>query len=94
MERQLRFVYGLAARLFAISELPVSDHRYALFKRSVRIRNRITHPKDPSEINLSKDEVADVRAAILWFTEAQVVLNTKWQVLILDRSDDPSATGA
>lgn len=79
VERNFRFIYLLAARIVDGPALSVSEARFEKFKRAVRVRNRITHPKSPDSVALSPEEVAELRVAVLWYTEAQQSLMDAWQ---------------
>jgi len=47
-----------------------SDSRWGDFRNAVRIRNRITHPKELADIELSDDDMDVVHRAENWFQEA------------------------
>jgi hypothetical protein len=40
------------------------------FLRSIKVRDRITHPKDPSDMAITNVEVKDVQEAVVWFDKA------------------------
>lgn len=42
------------------------------------------HPKGPADLMLSRDEMADVMLAFLWFQEALSVVMSKWDPIFLD----------
>lgn len=79
-ERHLRFVFGLAMRMVGVDyTLPVSDVRFAHFKTALAVRNRLTHPKRPSDVAVTAAEIEATRAAILWYNETHQELVRRWQ---------------
>ncbi len=47
----------------------VSDHRWDLLRRSARVRNRLTHPKQLASMHVSDEELSDARRSLSWFAK-------------------------
>jgi hypothetical protein len=96
LERQLRFVFQLAARLFGCEPLPLGDARFDDFRRSLHLRNSITHPKDPDALKLRPEDIHRVIRGMRWFADVLVLLHERWkeQGLIEDvpSTTDPGAS--
>ena len=45
----------------------MSDSKYSCFKEALEIRNRITHPKGPESISVSKVEFENICKAHDWY---------------------------
>jgi len=68
IERHLRFVYRLYSRIFETeTELPIGDSGWEAFKKTLAIRNRITHPKDPASLEVTVDEFEILNRATAWY---------------------------
>lgn len=66
----LRFTFSLIPRLFRSDATPdVDSEGWVQFLRAVRIRNRVTHPKAPEDLDISDDEVTCILDAARWFDE-------------------------
>lgn len=57
---------------------PLSDKRWNDFRLTIKIRNRITHPKNANEICISDSELQLISAGWNWWTEAIQVLHDKY----------------
>lgn len=70
---------------------PTPDYRsrgWQSLLDSVPVRNRITHPRSPSDLEITDDEVAKVREALVWFiNERSRVIDTatKQILAVVDR---------
>ena len=64
----LRFSFRAFAKAFGSSySLDVSGSGWQSFKNAIDIRNRITHPKRLSDLNITEDNMKDIFAAIDWY---------------------------
>jgi hypothetical protein len=64
----LRFTFGVIAKYFGPGpDLGVGTQAWDNFLASHSLRNRITHPKDPSAFEISKDEIATCKRTTAWF---------------------------
>jgi hypothetical protein len=78
-ERQMRFVFGLMVRIVGSdAEMPVGDAAYAQFKRALRVRNRLMHPKDPADLTVTQDEIWDAIDGFHWYFRALDRLTKRW----------------
>ncbi|MCC7113679.1 MAG: hypothetical protein IT520_04755 [Burkholderiales bacterium] len=67
--KNVKLTLKLAARLFDVSWQPqFSGSEWPLFRESVQIRHRITHPKSLKELEITDDEYDSHKTAYLWFT--------------------------
>lgn len=78
IERSMKITYRLFGQFFELnSTLPIGENGWRLFLESIQLRNRLTHPKDPSDLDVSYEEAVDMIAAINWyFTNLTALLNS------------------
>jgi hypothetical protein len=62
--------------------LQVGDARFAQFKRALRVRHRLMHPKDPADVVVRREEIDDALMAFLWFHEALNAVSDRWKVML------------
>ena len=43
-----------------------SDARWSAFKRALKVRHRVTHPRPARDLDITDDELADCRASVMW----------------------------
>lgn len=64
----LLFTFRCHARAFEYEPvLHVGDHEWGDLKNSVKVRNRLMHPKQLSSMHVSDDELRMARGALKWF---------------------------
>ena len=64
----LRFLASALGRVSKrFPSVPVSHASWAAFQRSVRVRNRVVHPKRHADVVITDAELADLYAAEAWF---------------------------
>jgi len=69
-DRNFRFSYRLFAALFDTDvRLDVSGDGWRKFLAAVKVRNRITHPKAPLDLDLTSAETTELMEAITWYSE-------------------------
>jgi hypothetical protein len=56
--------------------LNTSDNGWACFQRALKLRDSVTHPKQPADLSLSPDSIRDLAAAIGWFSNQVVGMFT------------------
>jgi hypothetical protein len=67
LEANLRFGFKLLAKAGSVPpELDVSGTEWQSFKRAIKIRDRITHPKGLSDLNIADEDFNDVTAGFGW----------------------------
>jgi hypothetical protein len=67
-ERRARFVFGLFGRVYGVSSaLPVGEHGWQCLVEAVQIRHRLTHPKDPSALDLTVADLNVLIKAVTWY---------------------------
>jgi hypothetical protein len=70
LQRLLPFSFAMHARHFDPTfVLDRSTDGWRQFCEALRIRNRVTHPRRGSELDISKGELATVLSAFRWFIE-------------------------
>lgn len=47
--------------------IPTGTREWKAFQRSIKIRNRITHPKDPNDLDINEEEFQQIKATFNWF---------------------------
>ena len=55
-------------------EIDTNCTGWQAFKTSIRVRDRITHPKGASDLQVTEEEVASIIAAAGWFLEEECAL--------------------
>lgn len=64
----LRFAFKIFARVFVAEfKLDLGGDEWEEFQKAVDIRNRVTHPKNPSDMNVTKTDFKKVIRAFDWF---------------------------
>jgi len=77
LETNLRFGFKLMAKSDSIvSELDLSGSEWQSFRRAIRVRDRITHPKSFADLIISNEDFNDVTAGFGWVLIAHVRLFT------------------
>ena len=67
LEANIRFAFKLLAKAGSLpSELDVSGSEWQSFRRAIKIRDRITHPKSVSDLNISDEDDKDVSVGFGW----------------------------
>jgi hypothetical protein len=70
LTRRLRFSFRSFARTYGIPfSLNVGSDGWRLFREAVDIRNRITHPKQPADLDVSDDDLEVCRKAHSWYVD-------------------------
>jgi hypothetical protein len=70
----LRFAVRCFTRSYlAEHEMSPNEEGWAAYRRSIRVRNRLMHPKKPSELVVEDHELADATQVMNWFA-AHVIL--------------------
>lgn len=65
----VQIAFTLFPRAFGIDfRLNVGDHRYESFQQAMRFRDAITHPRDPSDLELTSDAIKHLGKAVGWFS--------------------------
>ncbi len=66
----LRFTVKTVNRLFGAQlDLGVGTTKWENFKKAIEVRNRITHPRNTSEVDISDDEIEMCKEVSSWFNE-------------------------
>ena len=77
LEANLRFGFKLLAKAVSIpSELDVSGSEWQSFRRAIKIRDRITHPKSVADLNISDEDYNDLSVGFGWVVISHVKLFT------------------
>jgi hypothetical protein len=86
LEANLRFGFKLLGKAgYVPSELDVSGPEWQSFKRAIKIRDRITHPKSVDDLNISDEDYKDVSAGFGWVLISYTKLFT--EVLLKVKSE-------
>ena len=69
----IRFTLSIVGRTIAPGyEPPVGDAGWEALQKALKVRHRVTHPKERSDLAISNDELDQIRAAFKWFRSALV----------------------
>ena len=73
LTKNVKFTFGLFARVFSSSHLSnFNEDGWNYFQESIRIRNRIVHPKTVNDMIISDNEIQAFDKGRLWY-EASVL---------------------
>jgi hypothetical protein len=64
--KNVKFTLEIASRIFNSNPI-VFDKNWDAFLKTIRIRNRLTHPKSVSDLSISQEEYAIASDAFSWF---------------------------
>lgn len=64
------FTLKIAFKVFSNKKYNVSGSEWNNFVHSVKIRNRITHPRSPKDFSISKNELECIVRAFNWLSQA------------------------
>jgi len=71
LKTNIQYMFKIAATTYHSSyEVDKSGNGWECFQKSIKVRDRITHPKNSSDMEIAEDEISDVIKAISWFEEA------------------------
>lgn len=66
----VKLTFLLFPKVFSVEfELKISDHRWDSFKKSLKARDLITHPKNIDEFHIAPGTINNIQEAIRWFGE-------------------------
>jgi hypothetical protein len=69
--QNIKFAFAVFAKSHQASRAPdYTDHRWGSLVKAIRVRNRITHPRSASDMEVSPEEVGLVDDAWAWFLDA------------------------
>jgi hypothetical protein len=69
MTTMFRFVVRLAEEEFGNPLVDFGSNEWQAFNQAIEIRNRITHPKDINDFNLSDSDIETVRSSSIWLMD-------------------------
>ncbi|HYX72933.1 MAG TPA: hypothetical protein VE732_09185 [Nitrososphaera sp.] len=68
IEKNIKFAFASVTRAYNITyQLNLSDARWDAFKKTLKVRNRLTHPKHTQDLIVSDEEAATMLVAYIWF---------------------------
>ena len=67
LKQRALFALNMCARVTQTQIDPKRDPGWKQFESATKIRNRITHPKNESDLNVSNDDYSTAINAIQWF---------------------------
>jgi len=71
LERNVRFAFRLYAQVFGIaSSLDTNSDWWHALRRSMRVRNRLMHPRQPADLDIGPKHVVDAVVAKRGFIQA------------------------
>jgi hypothetical protein len=90
IEKNIKFAFAAVARAYGITyQLNVGGIGWDSFKKTLKVRNRLTHPKNAQELIVSDEEIEDMKRTYAWFLnsfkglldEVAASLNSRAQAL-------------
>jgi hypothetical protein len=75
IEKNIKFAFASVARAYNITyQLNFGDVRWDAFKKTLKVRNRLTHPKNTQDLIVSDEEAAIMMVAYIWFLSSMKAL--------------------
>jgi hypothetical protein len=74
LETNLQFAFRMYAKAFQVEYSLPKDAGWQAFKAATRIRDRLTHPKIPVDIDVSDNDLSTVFNAVLWLKQSEYAL--------------------
>jgi hypothetical protein len=66
--RNIKFAFQVFARAFGSNySLKVDDNGWDCFRKSLKVRDRLTHPKKIGDLDVTEQEVNDILIALQWY---------------------------
>jgi hypothetical protein len=70
LKTNIKFAFSAYARAYLVDyKLNVGDNRWNDFKKSLLVRDRLTHPKEARNLEVSDEELGCLQRAFDWFSE-------------------------
>ena len=76
-KNQVAYIFKKYAELTNTKINPLSNHKWDSFRKAIKIRNRITHPTDLYDTQISDDELKIIFEANEWWQESIISLSEK-----------------
>jgi len=86
IDKNIKFTFRVAQKAHGTKlDLNLgSDKRWVYFKKSINIRNKITHPKNSDDLIISDKELMNLLNAVQWFAGTlDLLINTIKEAVIL-----------
>lgn len=83
MTTMFRFIIRLAEEEFGTPLVDFESNKWQAFNQAIEIRNRITHPKDIDDFNLSDDDIEAVRSSSIWLFETIVRVEASLNIVLV-----------
>lgn len=72
--RNVKFAFALFSKGFkSWTKLDLNSVGWQCLLRSIKVRDRITHPKSPSDLHISDLEIAEAHKVLNWFNASFIV---------------------
>jgi hypothetical protein len=65
----LCFTFRIHAKAFGVLEINRQSSGWANFRRAIKIRDRLTHPRKLEQLDVSDEEVQTVASCMVWISE-------------------------
>ena len=71
ISRNIRFAFQSFAHSFHSNyTLKVDDKGWDCFKKALKVRDRLTHPKGLNDLNITDQEINDAMVALSWYSKS------------------------
>lgn len=68
IEKNIKFAFAAVARAYGITyQLNVGGIGWDSFKKTLKVRNRLTHPKNIQDLDVSDEEIEAMKRTFAWF---------------------------
>jgi recombinational DNA repair protein (RecF pathway) len=93
--KNVKFAFKVLARAYSVNnELKVDDAGWDNFKKALKIRDRLMHPKSSSDLIVNDADVSTVDKAVGWFGQHAHELQTKMVASLNERTEALKAGNA
>jgi hypothetical protein len=73
LSQNVRFAFRAVYHTLAQGDsLKVDGSGWESFRKSIKVRDRLTHPKEVSELEVTDEELKSVQIALIWFGDASL----------------------
>ena len=87
LTKNIKFAFKAFARSWSITYEFPADQGWTSFVAAVKIRNRLTHPKNHDDLTVSSEDLREVITANIWFVENTLFLMKAMLPYLKDSTD-------
>ena len=71
LPKNIKFAFNMYSRAYELNyKLKIDDSGWESFKESLKVRNRLTHPKSTGDVLVSDQDMSYAESAAIWFVKS------------------------